>query len=58
MEKLTSIDSIDARGFTRFYASKEGSIEKAYNFITPKLTSGSIIKAKNKYPITVGTQRI
>jgi hypothetical protein len=58
MEKLNNIENIDARGFTRFYASKEGSIEQAYKFITTKITSGSIIKAKNRFPITVGTQRI
>lgn len=58
MEKLSPIDSVEARGFTRFYASKEGSIEKSYKFISPKITSGTIVKAQNKYPLVVGNQRI
>lgn len=58
MEKLSAMDSIEARGFTRFYSSKEGSIEKSYKFISPKLTSGCILKAQTNYPLVVGSQRI
>lgn len=58
MEKLGAMDSIEAKGFARFYSSKEGSIDKAYKFISPKLTSGSIVKAQTNFPLVVGNQRI
>jgi UDP-N-acetylglucosamine transferase subunit ALG13 len=58
MEKLAGMEGVEARGFTKFYSVREGPIEHAYKIIVSKSETGSIIKARTKYPLVVGTQKL